>query len=153
MCQKKGIKQMKSNSIPILFPEQADESQLSFAVIAARHNGKWVFCMHRDRDTWECPGGHRDPGESIEETARRELWEETGADSFSLRPVCAYGVVSDGGAPSFGMLFYAEIFSFGPLPEAFEMKQVECFSTLPGRWTYPEIQPFLLERAFIPSAP
>jgi len=38
-----------------------------------------VFCKHKDRDTFEFPGGHREKDEKIEETAKRELWEETGA--------------------------------------------------------------------------
>ena len=145
--KRESEKKMKTNSIQIISPEQTDDSLSGFAVIAARHNGKWVFCMHRDRDTWEFPGGHREPGESVEETARRELWEETGADNFSLLPVCTYGVTRDGQTPGFGTLFYAEIFSFASLPEEFEMKKVELFSRLPGNWTYPEVQPFLLERA------
>lgn len=41
-------------------------------------NGKWVFCRHKDRDTYEIPGVHRESGETIFETAKRELMEETG---------------------------------------------------------------------------
>ena len=55
------------------FYEQVDDELLRFAVIIARHNGKWVFCKHRERDTYELPGGHREPGEQILDTARREL--------------------------------------------------------------------------------
>ena len=28
--------------------------------------GKWVFCRHKERNTWEIPGGHREMGEAIE---------------------------------------------------------------------------------------
>lgn len=73
------------------FYEKVDDHLLRFAVIVARHRGKWVFCKHRERDTYELPGGHREPGERILEAARRELQEETGATAFSIRPVCVLG--------------------------------------------------------------
>ena len=44
------------------FYEKVDDHLLRFAVIVARHRGKWVFCKHRERDTYELPGGHREPG-------------------------------------------------------------------------------------------
>src|SRR5450759_3451320 len=33
-----------------------------------------VLCRHRDRSTWETPGGHIEPGESPREAAVRELY-------------------------------------------------------------------------------
>lgn len=70
------------------FYEEADDSLLKFAVIIARTEGKYVFCKHKSRDTLEVPGGHREPGEVIGETAKRELYEETGAVDYSIEPVC-----------------------------------------------------------------
>lgn len=66
-------------------PSKITDNLLKFAVIAARYNGKWIFCRHKQRDTWEIPGGHREPGENIAETAKRELHEETGAVEFEHR--------------------------------------------------------------------
>ena len=61
----------------VKFYDHVDDALLKYAVIIAKHQGKWVFCRHRERDTLEIPGGHREPGETILETARRELAEET----------------------------------------------------------------------------
>ena len=68
--------------ISVEFHNTVDDSLLKFAVILSRYQGKWLFCQHRDRDTYECPGGRREAGEKIEHTARRELYEETGAVGF-----------------------------------------------------------------------
>jgi 8-oxo-dGTP diphosphatase len=130
--------------LEVKFYKEADDNLLKFAVIATRSNGKWVFCKHKDRDTYECPGGHREEGESIVDTARRELWEETGAIDFSLCPVCVYSV-SDENRETFGMLYYSEINVLGKLPEL-EIEKIELFDDLPEKWTYPAIQPKLIEK-------
>ncbi len=52
---------------------------LKFAVILAKSQDKYVFCKHGDRETWEISGCHRELGEAILDTARRELYEETQA--------------------------------------------------------------------------
>lgn len=124
--------------------DEVEDSLLKFAVIAARSGGKWVFCRHRGRTTLEIPGGHREPGESVDQTAARELREETGAKMFTLRPVCVYSVVRDDAAESFGGLYAAEISSFGALHS--EIEEIFLLEEPPeGNWTYPEIQPRLVE--------
>lgn len=128
------------------FHTKAQDHLLRFAVIAAKYQGQWVFCKHKDRSTLECPGGHREPLEAIEDTARRELWEETGAIDFTLQQICPYSVQTDT-QETYGMLFFAEIHSFGELP-ALEIEQVILTQTLPKDWTYPLIQPQLVEQAW-----
>ena len=102
----------------VVFYDQIEDELLQFAVIIAKTNGKWVFCKHKERDTYEVPGGRRETGETILETAKRELREETGAIDFNLKPVGVYSVKGktrynqNEEDEKFGMLFVADIFSF-----------------------------------------
>ena len=57
----------------VQFYDRVDDGKLRFAVIITRTEGHWVFCKHRDRDTLEVPGGHREPGEDILDTAIEEV--------------------------------------------------------------------------------
>jgi len=136
--------------IEVNFYEQVNDELLEFAVIISKTHGKWVFCKHKERDTYEVPGGHREDGEEILETAKRELKEETGAINFTIKPVCAYSVkgrtrVSENNEDEkFGMLFVADIISFEDGLHS-EMEKVIITDCLVENWTYPLIQPKLLE--------
>lgn len=124
------------------FPKIAEDSRLKYAVILAKYNGKYVFVKHRERDTLELPGGHREPGENIAQTAARELYEETGAVKYSLRQMFPYKV------NNYGMLFYAEIAELGELPQS-EIERVILLDEPPrelSEWTYPDVHPKLLQK-------
>ena len=135
----------------VKFYDTVDDKLLKFAVIIARSAGQWVFCKHKERDTFEFPGGHREIGEPILAAAGRELGEETGAVDYTLTPVCVYSVtgknrVNETGEETFGMFFTAEIRAFAPELHS-EMEAVYRMDTLPEAWTYPLIQPKLLKEA------
>ena len=128
----------------IRFYETAADEWLQFAVIVSLAQGQYVFCKHKDRDTWERPGGHREPGENIADTARRELYEETGAVEYALKPVCVYSVMASDAHETYGMLFFADIKRFETALHH-EIEKIELTDRFPRKWTYPHIQPFLLE--------
>jgi len=130
--------------LEVKFYEQVDDELLKFAVILSRTQGKWVFCKHRERTTYEIPGGHREPGETIRETAERELKEETGAVEFDMKTVGVYSVKTEENE-TFGMLFAAEIFLFEDIHS--EIESILITDDLVEQWTYPLIQPRLLEEA------
>ena len=127
---------------------EVDDILLKFAVIISKYNGQWVLCKHKNRDTYEIPGGHREVGETIDDTAKRELHEETGAIDFSIKPVCVYSVtgknrVNETGEEMFGMLYFANITNFETELYS-EIEKVVFLDELTTEWTYPLIQPLLI---------
>lgn len=136
----------------VKFYEKTEDDKLKFAVIISRSQRKWVFCRHKDRDTLEVPGGHREAFEDIAETAKRELKEETGAVKYDLTPLCVYSVCGDTregeclNEESLGMLYFAEIYSFEDGLHH-EIAEIILTDQLPEHWTYPHIQPMLMEKA------
>ncbi|MDU4327072.1 MAG: NUDIX domain-containing protein [Clostridium celatum] len=124
------------------------DNKLEFAVIMSKFKDKWIYVKHKERCTWEIPGGHRENNESIIETASRELFEETGANKFKLTLVCIYSVERNeevNYTESFGQLFYAEIECINELPE-FEIETIKLFNNIPNELTYPLIHPYLHEK-------
>ena len=135
--------------VEVKFYDQVDDSLLKFAVIIAKSDDKWVFCKHQKRNTYEIPGGHREPGELIDDTAKRELYEETGATEYTLKRVCVYSVTAPdnfNGAETFGMLYFADILSFEKELHN-EIEKIIITDRLVKDWTYPLIQPKLIEEA------
>ncbi|ELC8442644.1 NUDIX domain-containing protein [Clostridium perfringens] len=126
---------------------KVEDSKPSFAVIVARYKEKCLFVKHKERKTWEIPGGHREKNEDINTTALRELVEETGAKDFKIMPVCIYSVENEG-AKSFGQLFYAEINELDELPDS-EIGEIKLFDTIPVNLTYPLIQPYLFNEVIM----
>ena len=138
------------NMLEVKFYDTVDDNLLKFAVIISQSNGKWVMCKHKERDTYEVPGGHRENGEDILETAKRELQEETGAVKFDIEQLCVYSVtgknsINENGEETFGLLCFAEIREFSGELHC-EMEKVVLMDELPENWTYPLIQPKLIEK-------
>ncbi|WP_274310291.1 NUDIX hydrolase [Solibacillus daqui] len=126
-----------------------NEKDLIFAVISSIYKDKWLYVRHKERKSWEIPGGHRESGEQIIETAKRELFEETGCKIVDLVPICDYSM-DDSVSKVFGRLYFAKLKEIGQLPIS-EIDVVRLFDNLPNNLTYLEIQPKLFEKtlAFI----
>lgn len=41
------------------------DGKYKFAVVMARTGEGWLFVRHKDRSTWEIPGGHREKNETV----------------------------------------------------------------------------------------
>jgi 8-oxo-dGTP diphosphatase len=117
--------------------------RLTYVVICCRYKAQWVFARHRDRTTWEIPGGHIEPGENPDEAAERELREETGAVEYELHPVCNYSVENQHGK-GYGRLYFALIHEMQGFLEH-EIEELSFGNDLPQSLTHAEIQPFLFQ--------
>ena len=137
--------------LEVNFYDEVDDRLLKFAVIISKADGKWVFCKHKERDTYEIPGGHREEGELILDAAKRELREETGAIDFKIEPIFVYSVKGKTRVneiendESYGMLYVADIFSFEEIHS--EIEKIIFTDELVDDWTYPLIMPKLIEEA------
>jgi 8-oxo-dGTP diphosphatase len=125
--------------------DEIQEDKLKYVVIATQYKDKWVIVRHRKRMTWEIPAGHIEEFEVADEAAPRELFEETGAKEFKLKPISVYSVNYDGENIGFGKLYYAKVKELGDLPES-EIEEIKLVDKLPANLTYPLIQPKLFQK-------
>jgi 8-oxo-dGTP diphosphatase len=68
---------------------------------------------------------------------------------FDIEPICIYSVIAPdnfNGKETFGMLFFADIKCFETELHS-EIEKIAIMNELPTRWTYPDIQPHLINEA------
>lgn len=118
-----------------------------YVVVLSRVGDQLLLSRHKQRDTWETQGGHVEKGETPEQAARRELYEESGGRARQLIPLCDYNAADAQGQAS-GAVFVAEIEVLEPMPDS-EMAQTRLFDALPpdNQLTYPQITPLLYQYA------
>jgi 8-oxo-dGTP diphosphatase len=134
-----------NNRIQFLQEHLEDQRTYTFAIIIAGYRDSFIWVRHRDRSTWELPAGHLEPGETADEAAERELFEETGALDFDLTPLVSYsGKLRD--ETVYGKIYHARIRELGPLP-GFEISEIAFLREIPENLTYPELQPVFYYKA------
>lgn len=122
--------------------------QYKYVVILSEYNGKILLSRHKKRTTWETQGGHIEFGEQPIESAKRELYEESGAIDYDIEPLCDYWAGVEGTDDwANGMVFRAVIRKLGDIPES-EMAETKQFDELPLNLTYPQITHELFQYLF-----
>lgn len=109
---------------------------IAFVVIFTKYQDKWVYAWHKQRQSYEHPGGHVEAGETPLQAAKRELYEETGITDCRIVPLWDYEQLGEHGENvNNGRAYLAIVSALGELPES-EMSKVELFDTVPDPYTY-----------------
>lgn len=135
----------KMTEVKFYDPLFEPDTKLTYSVISAKFENRWIFVRHHNRTTFEIAGGHIEKGETSLEAAHRELMEETGALRFNLNCVATYSVKKVG-ETGYGRLYLAEVFELGPIPDISEIAEVILLDHIPENLTHPYIQPHLFNR-------
>ena len=108
------------------------DSELTRVVCVCHYKDKYLFSYNSKRGGWEIPGGHIEEGETWQEAAKREMYEETGATEIEVTPVCVYKI------STYGLLCYCEIKKLEQLPKEYEMSEIMLSDKLPDNLTFPD---------------
>ena len=120
-------------------------SPLRFVVVCSFYRGKYLLSYHGGHQAWETQGGHIEAGETPEEAARRELYEESGVSDAEIIPVCDYCAYDAEGSAN-GRVYAAIVRQIDLLPPH-EMSGIQAFDALPDNLTYPLVTPVLFLEA------
>lgn len=75
------------NECTVILSDKAPPTALVTSAFALAFDGERLLCANLVERGLDIPGGHIEPGESPEQAAKREVFEETGAQVIGLRLV------------------------------------------------------------------
>ena len=104
--------------------------QVGASVIVENEKGEVLLQKRADNHCWGYAGGSVALDEVVEEAARRELYEETGAVNAEIAPVGIYRLFD------YGLLCFAEVRKLSEIPSDSEIWEIRMASTLPEQLTY-----------------
>ncbi len=97
---------VNGNTVRLEFKKNAFSIPPRHVLVICRYKNKWLLTRHKKRGL-EFPGGKAEDGETVEEAAVREVFEETGAVIHELRYLGEYEV-STGKETFVKAIFYGE---------------------------------------------
>ena len=120
-----GIALLEYSQIPESELESGIYKPLFITFMAIRHARDFLLVHHRERQTWELPGGHIEGAESARDCAVRELFEETSqsVEHLDFRAVLKYSTGPD------NRLYYGALYS-GELPSPAPFRENEEISRI-----------------------
>lgn len=104
--------------VKLSFQKNAFTQEPEHVLVICQFYQQWLLTKHKKRG-FEFPGGKREAGETLEEAANREVFEETGAILKSLEHLGEYKVSGDQGS-FVKAIFYGEVEKLQPTSDYFE---------------------------------
>lgn len=104
--------------VRLSFAPNSFSEQAKHVLVICKYEDNWLLTKHRERGL-EFPGGKVEEGELLEEAAKREVREETGAELGKLQFVGEYEVESREGK-FVKAIFYGEVNEFHDKPHYYE---------------------------------
>ncbi|MBO0960294.1 nucleoside triphosphatase YtkD [Neobacillus sp. MM2021_6] len=95
------------NEVKLAFSQGAFNQEAKHVLIICQYKDDWFLTNHKQRGL-EFPGGKVELGETLEEAARRETLEETGAILGSLQFIAEYKVTDPNG-PFVKTVFWGQV--------------------------------------------
>ncbi|WP_318507903.1 RNA deprotection pyrophosphohydrolase [Bacillus sp. T3] len=94
-------------TVQLVFKQQGFEQPSRHVLVLCRFVDKWLLTAHKERG-WEFPGGKIEVGESAEQAAIREVFEETGGLLETFFPLGEYRV-SNGRSSFVKTIFFGSV--------------------------------------------
>ncbi|MDQ0196915.1 RNA deprotection pyrophosphohydrolase [Neobacillus ginsengisoli] len=79
------------NKVELSFLQCSFQEEAKHVLVICQYGEAWLLTNHKERGL-EFPGGKMEIGESLDEAAQREVYEETGAILGKLQPIGSYRV-------------------------------------------------------------
>jgi 8-oxo-dGTP diphosphatase len=95
----KGMREfldVNGHKVQLIFEPSTFSEKVDHVFVICKYENNWLLTNHKTRG-WEFPGGKVEKGESPEDAAHREVWEETGASIEKLTPIGSYKVTDSTG--------------------------------------------------------
>lgn len=99
-------------NVELSFARNSFLNEAQHVLVICKLYDQWLLTKHKKRG-FEFPGGKREEGETLEEAAKREVDEETGAILKSLEYIGEYKV-QDGQNSFVKAIFYGEVENLQP---------------------------------------
>jgi 8-oxo-dGTP pyrophosphatase MutT (NUDIX family) len=97
-------------------PSEESHIPLTFVLVIAKLNGRYLWQFNPERNQWEIPGGGIEPNEHPDETAVRELFEEATQKVSKLQCKGLFKIqFKPDKRLEFGLLYEGELESLAPL--------------------------------------
>ncbi|WP_411953703.1 RNA deprotection pyrophosphohydrolase [Alkalibacillus sp. S2W] len=123
------FKDYYNNTVKFVKGQMPFSNSAKHVWVIARYQNKWLLTQHRDRGI-EFPGGKVEPGETAEDAAKREVYEETGGVISTLTFIGQYYVDGKGG-DIVKNVYFADVHSLDERKHYFETEGPVLLDELP----------------------